>query len=399
MQDESAKVSVAYKETEQASCSPAKLGSSGKGFSARKLDWNGKGAASPGVKAARSRRRAEDGDGASRYPKSSPGEDRVFNEGREPRTAGPRRAKTVSIEAKRDGSSGQGLEICFQLSKGRESSASNEVRNTGNEDRNTGRTSRRKETATIRRALSQQGLTKENPTDQQQPKQRRETRGNEPPEERRSTQNLGQQRAGGEKCFDDTHEAAVEDAHLADEVNNNGCYGGCNRKCFEDTRAEETEEDPADQRRWRRRGRVLWSTHAEPAARAVSVGTRRTTVRPHSQPAVRPYHGLYARSLRANGIDPTNFRTSRCCCGSDAALDCVVHERHIDGSLLWRGNRGRGLAPERARTPVDGFPDRLEAGRILDSFNRRAELLGTMSPTLLRAKAAWMENPGDPAYR
>lgn len=174
-----------------------------------------------------------------------------------------------------------------------------------------------------------------------------------------------------------------------------------NRKSYDKIRAEDAEEEDAEgQRRWRTRGRALWSTHAEPAARTISSGSRlvaQQTIRSRSQSPVRPYRGLYARSLQANGIDPDNSRASPCCCGCDAS--CAAGHMPVDGSLLWRGHRGRDyLAAQRTRAPTNGLSDGLEAGRILDSLNRRAELLGTIPPTLLRAKAAWMENPGDSAY-
>jgi len=352
IQDESAKVSVAYEEVEQAP--------SGEGYSARKSCAKGKGVEySSDIQSTRSWRRAEDGNGERlqtlRDPKSRPREGRIFEEGREPRKADPRRAKTVSIKAKRGGSSGKALEVCLKLDNGRERPP--------NGEKTLGGTNRiAKHMAPVRKAAPlQQGLMNALEENRQRSKQRRGARGYEPPEEwrrRKRTQSPRHLRAGGERCFDDTSddtEVKGEGRRVAGEVefNSSNGYGGRNRNVFEGTRTEETEEgDSDDQRRWRNRGRVLWSTHAEPGARAASVGTRcisPNTVRPHSQPAVRPYHGLYARSLRANGIDPANYRASRGCGGSDVGMDCAVRDRrrHIDGSLLWRGNRGRGFAAER----------------------------------------------------
>lgn len=185
------------------------------------------------------------------------------------------------------------------------------------------------------------------------------------------------------------------------------------------------EEDTADEdRRWRCRGRVLWSTHAEPLSRGANASAWKPpdAVDPpdplvcptsRSRQSIRPYHGLYAKSLKANGIDPVFFRASKCnryccCCycrrvgGKDGycATRNVPACTQIDDSLLLRSSRaGDHLAAEHSRAPVDGLPDRLEAGRVLDSLNRRAEILGITPPTSLRAKAAWMENPGDPEYR
>ncbi|CAM9827883.1 unnamed protein product [Ectocarpus sp. 12 AP-2014] len=153
---------------------------------------------------------------------------------------------------------------------------------------------------------------------------------------------------------------------------------------------KDVNEENQQRERWSTRGRVLWAAHAEPAARATSTDSRifpRATMQSCSQPVVRPYHGLYARSLQANGIEPANFRSSRCSCHT-------TENRQIDGSVLWPDRENEA----RTRLPVDGLPDRLEAGRVLDSFERRAELLGKMPPTTLRAKTAWMEKPGDPQY-
>lgn len=184
------------------------------------------------------------------------------------------------------------------------------------------------------------------------------------------------------------------------------------------------EEERDEDLQWRSRGRGVWSTYAEPAARAASPGMRRpfTSIevqerRPHAQPPLRPYHGLYARSLQANGIEPAIFQTPRseCCCRSghhDSASRMTAAKearrgrstspcsRQIDHSILRRDRRGGDYRlAEQSRAPVNGLPDRLEAGRALNSFNRRAEILGKVPPTPLRAKAAWMERPGDPEYR
>lgn len=188
---------------------------------------------------------------------------------------------------------------------------------------------------------------------------------------------------------------------------------------------EETCDEGGELQRWRRRGRVLWSLYAEPAARAAAASARNpytsrsslgtkispTTALPEDRVEPKPYHGLYARSLKANGIDPMAFRESpssntRCCyrCRSNI-FDCDGQSNTrgssgVEDSMPIRPSRaGEPLAAERARAPVDGLPDRLEAGRVLDSLTRRAELVGTARPTPLRAKAAWMENPGDPKYR
>lgn len=214
-------------------------------------------------------------------------------------------------------------------------------------------------------------------------------------------------RADGQRCSDHnyrevmTKEAEKDAAHEEGRRHDDNCKER-NPQFYDKIRAEEKEEDAEGQRRWRRRGRVLWSTHAEPAARTISSGSRlvaQQTIRSRSQSPVRPYHGLYARSLQANGIDPANFRASPCRCGCDAGMSCAARHIIVDGSLLWRGHcGGDSLGAQRPRAPTDGLSDRLEAGRVLDSLTRRAELLGTMPPTLLRTKAAWMEKPGDPSY-
>ncbi|CAM9762801.1 unnamed protein product [Ectocarpus sp. 4 AP-2014] len=216
---------------------------------------------------------------------------------------------------------------------------------------------------------------------------------------------IGEKEAEGKRpsCFDSTHH--LNGTYTSDvEDEEEGCFapqtrhGDCdyrgkwNRDHSEKITAKEKDvnEENQQRERWNTRGRVLWATHAEPAARATSTDSRifpRTTMQSCSQPVVRPYHGLYARSLQANGIEPANFRSSRCSCHT-------TENRQIDGSVLWPDRENEA----RTRSPVDGLPDRLEAGRVLDSFERRAELLGKMPPTTLRAKTAWMEKPGDPQY-
>ncbi|CAM9408900.1 unnamed protein product, partial [Ectocarpus sp. 8 AP-2014] len=204
-------------------------------------------------------------------------------------------------------------------------------------------------------------------------------------------------------CFESTHHlngtctSGIKDEEegcFAPQTRRGDCdyRGKWNRDHSERITAKEKDvnEDNQQRERWSTRGRVLWATHAEPAARATSTDARifpRATMRSCSQPVVRPYHGLYARSLQANGIEPAHFRSSRCSCHT-------TEHRQIDGSVLWPDRENAA----RTRSPVDGLPDRLEAGRVLDSFERRAELLGKMPPTTLRAKTAWMEKPGDPQY-
>lgn len=217
---------------------------------------------------------------------------------------------------------------------------------------------------------------------------------------------IGEKEAEGKRpsCFDSTHHLnGTRTSDVKDEEE--GCFaaqtrrGDCdyrgkwNRDHSEMITAKEKDvnEENQQRERWSTRGRVLWATHAEPAARATSTDSRifpRATMRSCSQSVVRPYHGLYARSLQANGIEPAHFRSSRCSCHT-------TEHRQIDGSVLWPDRENAA----RTRSPVDGLPDRLEAGRVLDSFERRAELLGKMPPTTLRAKTAWMEKPGDPQYR
>lgn len=178
---------------------------------------------------------------------------------------------------------------------------------------------------------------------------------------------------------------------------------------------EREEEHFENERWWRNRGRVLWSTHAESAARAAVVTSRNPynlewPKARSTSPITQLYKGLYARSLQANGIDPANFRVSQCCphfkhrfgAGTDYAVrrTCNSPDRNIDNSLLYRPSRGgTHLTAGRTRALVDGLPDRLEAGRVLSSLNRRAALLGTAPPTPLRTKVAWMQTPGDPEYR
>lgn len=349
------------------------------------------------------------------------------HEGMRRRKETSRRVKTVNVEAKRGGSTGKSksIKLRLKLNNGSSSESSSSDCNASNKGICTDKKTRTAKTGPCRSAPLHQGSRKLSSLKEDPLEYAKETMaagGYEPLEEWRRPSSeqdnerrcarwqkkhheptLGSLTAEGERCFDDGHqepEPEGEERHVT--------YGGVsksrgwNQHYIESSSAEETEEDADDQRRWRDRGRVLWSTHAEPAARARSTGSTRAashTVRSHSQPATRPYFGLYARSLQANGIDPTNFRASRR--GYDGSgLSCAAAQKHLNGFLLWRGSRGDdSFATERTRAPTDGLTDRLEAGRVLDSFNRRAELLGTMPPTPLRAKAAWMETPGDPEYR
>ncbi|CAM9484812.1 unnamed protein product [Ectocarpus sp. 12 AP-2014] len=216
---------------------------------------------------------------------------------------------------------------------------------------------------------------------------------------------IGEKEAEGTppSCFDSTHHLNgtctsdvkdEEEGCFAPQTRRGDCdcRGKWDRDHSERITAKEKDvnEENQQRERWSTRGRVLWATHTEPAARATSTDSRifpRATMQSCSQPVVRPYHGLYARSLQANGIEPANFRSSSCFCHA-------TENRQIDGSVLWPDRENEA----RTRSPVDGLPDRLEAGRVLDSFQRRAELLGKMPPTTLRAKTAWMEKPGDPQY-
>ncbi|CAB1118899.1 unnamed protein product [Ectocarpus sp. CCAP 1310/34] len=217
---------------------------------------------------------------------------------------------------------------------------------------------------------------------------------------------IGEKEEEGKRpsCFDSTHHLnGTCTSDVKDEEE--GCFapqtrrGDCDyhRKWNRDhneritAKEDDVNEENQQRERWSTRGRVLWATHAEPAARATCTDSRiypRATMQSCSQPVLRPYHGLYARSLQANGIEPAKIRSSRCSCHT-------TDNRQIDGSVLWPDRENAA----RTRSPVDGLPDRLEAGRVLDSFERRAELLGKMPPTTLRAKTAWMEKPGDPQYR
>lgn len=198
---------------------------------------------------------------------------------------------------------------------------------------------------------------------------------------------------GRENCFHDNH--TLRGKSIVDEKDEaRGHHHGDSRREHGPEKVEEY------QRRWRNRGKILWNTHAESAARMKSGSPRHLlgrNIHPGPQTAgARPYHGLYERSLQANGIKPSEFRASRYrCCGDGNDRRCGKGHGQIDGSLLWRSSRGG----RHTRAPSDGHPDRLESGRILDSLNRRAEIMGTNPPTPLRAKTAWMENPGDPSYR
>lgn len=180
---------------------------------------------------------------------------------------------------------------------------------------------------------------------------------------------------------------------------------------------EKEQEDWA----WRRRGRALWSLHAEPVERYAAGALRETWDRRRACggisttdiPGARRYHGLYARTLAASGVDPAAFgRWRRPACSScdrsyaPATGGGVGDSTRDSGPVIGRSvlpRRGRpgrdGAEARRFRAPVDPRPDGLEAGRIFDSLNRRAQLVGGQPPTLLLRKAAWMERPGDPPYR
>lgn len=422
VEGESASVSVSYAEADQTTSSPLKptpnMGSTHKSGRKEKMT-------ECPVRSNRPRPRSKPEETGRKQPDIDTEHNPVLcprvrgscSEGMRPLKSTPRRSKTVYVEAKRGGSDGKGFKVHLQLNNGKIPEGSSSNYNVSNKGVNAGENYRPANTAPCRKSPLHQGLRaisdfKEDPHDQQHSKQRKRTDGYEPLEEwerassdedKQREPTVGKLRAGGERCFDGGHEDIEpegDERHSTYEGVSKS-RGDWNQQYSDSTRAEETEEDASDQQRWRNRGRVLWSTHAEPAARATSAGSTRATphtVRSHSQPATRPYYGLYARSLRANGIDPTSFRSR---CGYNAAgSSCAVAQRHVDGSLLWRGNRGNdSFAAERTQAPMDGLPDRLEAGRVLDSLNRRAELLGTMPPTPLRTKAAWMETPGDPEYR
>ena len=237
---------------------------------------------------------------------------------------------------------------------------------------------------------------------------------------------LGEQDSDTEKLDSDTENHSYNNTYYSDR--------GQSRKrspyrSKAEEEEEEEEEDEENRRRWRSRGRNMWSANntdltsrARSASYKKTLAFDQTTYSTATAPAARcrspgaqPYHGLYARSLQANGIDPDVFRMPRrclhhCCdrrgvAGADNTTKTTArvgtkNKKNGSSSLFRRCNR-RGcdyLATEWARAPTNGLPDRLEAGRVLDSFNRRAELLGTEPPTSLRAKPAWMENPGDPEY-
>lgn len=171
---------------------------------------------------------------------------------------------------------------------------------------------------------------------------------------------------------------------------------------------------------WRQVGRVLWTLDREAAAREGDTILR--TLRPfessNKQDASKgrlwshggqPYHGLYARSLRANGLDPEHFRSS-CCgrhpCRDAAGIDTAVSERavrydahrpEVDKALVESDKDA--LVAQQGSAPTRGLQDKLEATRVWSSLNQRAELLGTMPPTPLRTKASWMAKPGNAQYR
>lgn len=417
VQDESANISVSYEETNQTTSSPPKLAGSMGGSSSTYESG-----------------RKEKGTehflcSKSRWPRNRPQETSRKQPGAQTQhhrslcstrstNPTPRRVKTVYVGAKRGGSNGKSLKVRLQLNNENSPETSSSECNASNKGISKDKNSGTRKTAPCRSAPLHQGLrTMNSLKDNDHSKQRKRAGRYESSEESRESGDRDNERRCSRwqekqrgatqrksRVVDGGHREIEPDGkerHVAYEGGSN-IRGSWKQQYFDNSSGEEIEEDAGDQQRWRNRGRVLWSTHAEPAARATSTGSTRAAshkVRSHSQPATRPYYGLYARSLRANGIDPTNFRASRW--GYDAAgLSCAEAQEHVDGSLLWRGNRGDDpFAAKRARAPTDGLPDRLEAGRVLDSFNRRAELLGTMPPTPLRTKAAWMETPGDPEYR
>lgn len=175
--------------------------------------------------------------------------------------------------------------------------------------------------------------------------------------------------------------------------------------------------------KWRQRGRVLWTMNREAAPREGADISR--TLRPFESSdkqdiskrrlwsyGGQPYYGLYARSLRANGLDPERFRSSCCShhpCQGAAGIDTAVSEREArydtyrpqaDKPIFESDSAAEdALAAERESAPTRGLQDKMEAGRIWSSFNQRAELLGTMPPTPLRTKATWMAKSGNAQYR
>lgn len=435
VRDESASASVSYEDTHQTTSSPPKLGGNTGGSSFRCESGRKGNETEHSVRATPPRSRNRPAETSRKQSRAETQRHRVLcssqstgpnSRARRSRQATHhRRVKTaVYVEAKRGISNGKSLKVRLQLNNGNSPETSSSDYNALNEEICTDRNSRTAKTTPYKGVPAHQGLrnsSNEGPLDHSKQRktagraelveewsQESSDRDNERMcsrwQEKRRGATLGKMTAEGESCSDGGHrniETGRRERHVPYEGVSSS-RGSWKQKHFDNSGGEETEEDAGDQQRWRNRGRVLWSTHAEPAARAISTGSRCAashTVRSHSEPATRPYYGLYARSLRANGIDPINFRASRW--GYDAAgLSCAAAQKHIDGSLLWRGNRGDDSFPAKGtRAPTDGLPDRLEAGRVLDSFNRRAELLGTMPPTPLRAKAAWMETPGDPEYR
>lgn len=432
VQDEFASVSVSYEPADQATSSPSKLtGNRGRGSATHEPGQKTRGKEfSVSSNPPRPRKRPEKTrpnqsnvkttHGRVLFPSrktnaSGRAQDSLI-EGARPRKAAPRRVKTVFVEGKRGSSDGKTTMVRVEFTNVSSPESGSSDPNASNKGIHSTSDFRAGKTAPGRQPpLHQRLKTMCSLKDPLDFKQKKRAGGYEPLGEWRRASSyqdndrmccqwqekphestLGQWTANDEKRFDGDHRGIEPDGkekHAAYQGVSK-TRGRCNRQHSENTSVEETEDEARAQQRWRNRGRVLWSTHAEPAASAAS-----HVVRSHSEPATRPYHGLYARSLRANGIDPTNFRASHC--GYDAAgLSCATPKQNVDGSLLWRGSRrDDSFAAGRTRAPTDGLPDRLEAGRVLDSFNRRAELLGTLPPTPLRAKAAWMETPGDPEYR
>lgn len=173
-----------------------------------------------------------------------------------------------------------------------------------------------------------------------------------------------------------------------------------------------------DEEIWHRRGRALWSVHTEPISRALSIDGRMQQANSGNggntsivaSNGTMHYHGLYARSLKANGIDPVAFGQCRCVTCSrcarrvtviarnvnDRARPCNAHEDSISNPSERERNK---VDVSRVHVPADRLPNQREAGRVLDSLNQRAVLMGTAPATSLRTKTAWMESPGDPQYK
>ena len=205
-----------------------------------------------------------------------------------------------------------------------------------------------------------------------------------------------------------------------------GWDGTINGVVCDQRRASKTCEQGEDNdEEWRQRGRGLWATYVEPTSRAASAALREPYEfkHPETQDALTgrlrlqsgwPYHGLYARSLQANGLEPAYFRTSLCSisdrhCRYLTGFDAAVSGReapsnscrlNLDDSVIERDSRaGDPLAEACSRAPTQGLSDKLEAGRVRASFNSRAKLLGIEPPTPLRTEAAWMAKSGDSQYR